>query len=491
MPTRRSSLFVSGWHPLLAAVSVVGATFLGMSLGISACIPFGPRPCRTDNQCEPNRVCAFADDATIGRCLLPGQDPNNPDNPNNPTDAGDADGGVIIPNPDGDGGTTVNNDVKAKDICVGSNFACAIDDRNRVQCWGANSQGQLGNPDTTINQIFPPRVVQDVSNAADLSCGEEHACVVADGLNGRGIYCWGDAADGQLGGIFPASAGIPTLVVPADGSVYRNLISSQNTTCYIDETDAAFCFGPNRIDNNAVTNRKIADFDTVSSLHVTNGVLCVVADIGEGEQTYCLRSFVNPVYNCVNPIGQFIHCPILDDKPVFALDSSNACTLSTSDNTSAFVCAGDNTYGVVNPAQTNAGNLAARTLVGVGQILLSADGSSNDSSLVLGGQHGCLLEKSNDPNQPNQNGGNAGGVVKCWGRDLYFSLGQNTDVGSSCVNGNARCSAPVVVDIPLSVQLAANAFNVCARTVDGDVFCWGGLSDARKKPPTQQVLAVE
>src|SRR5262249_10094678 len=63
-----------------------------------------------------------------------------------------------------------------------------------ARCWGFNADGQLGDGTTTNRST--PVVVTGVTNAATISAGSDHTCL----LRGNGtVQCWGDNQFGQLG----------------------------------------------------------------------------------------------------------------------------------------------------------------------------------------------------------------------------------------------------------------------------------------------------
>ncbi|MEZ4681268.1 MAG: hypothetical protein R2932_44345 [Caldilineaceae bacterium] len=72
---------------------------------------------------------------------------------------------------------------------------CARLVNGTVQCWGDNSQGQLGNGTRSASMV--PVTVGGLSQPATaLAAGFYHTCAVL--LDGD-IECWGDNARGQLG----------------------------------------------------------------------------------------------------------------------------------------------------------------------------------------------------------------------------------------------------------------------------------------------------
>lgn len=81
-----------------------------------------------------------------------------------------------------------------RDVSVGREHACVIASGSEVRCWGSNASAQTADEGTQM--VEPPGVVRSIEGRAEqISAGEEHTCVVA---NGR-IHCWGRNAEGQLG----------------------------------------------------------------------------------------------------------------------------------------------------------------------------------------------------------------------------------------------------------------------------------------------------
>jgi len=94
----------------------------------------------------------------------------------------------------------------------------------RVECWGDNQFFQLGNDPPANNASSTPVTVNGVTSPAALAPGAEHSCVLLQ--DGR-VECWGDNSFGQLGngserGIFnPPTApvtGITTATAATSGA---------------------------------------------------------------------------------------------------------------------------------------------------------------------------------------------------------------------------------------------------------------------------------
>ena len=77
-----------------------------------------------------------------------------------------------------------------------------------VQCWGANSSGQIG--DGTFTDAPTPVQAAGLAGASAVSVGFEHVCVTrVDQLPA----CWGAGDSGQLGDGGTSDRATPTRVI--------------------------------------------------------------------------------------------------------------------------------------------------------------------------------------------------------------------------------------------------------------------------------------
>jgi alpha-tubulin suppressor-like RCC1 family protein len=107
---------------------------------------------------------------------------------------------------------TIRNVNNAFDIDSGSGHMCALLRDGTVKCWGANSYGQLGRDNWTASP--DPQIVLNVSGAWQLDVGRNHACVLITSAtpSTRDIQCWGLNTDGQLGNGTNVNSAIPVFV---------------------------------------------------------------------------------------------------------------------------------------------------------------------------------------------------------------------------------------------------------------------------------------
>ena len=89
----------------------------------------------------------------------------------------------------------------ATDVAVGDDHTCALLVTGRLECWGANESGQVGNDNADADVLTPTLV--GPSGLAEVAAGGRNTCAFTTG--GTTTYCWGDNREGQLGAASLAS----------------------------------------------------------------------------------------------------------------------------------------------------------------------------------------------------------------------------------------------------------------------------------------------
>lgn len=91
--------------------------------------------------------------------------------------------------------TPVSGITNATAVVVGNKDTCALLGGGTIDCWGANEDGQLGDGGTESESDVPVRV-SGISNAISVAVSEESVCAL---LASGSIDCWGADSYGDLG----------------------------------------------------------------------------------------------------------------------------------------------------------------------------------------------------------------------------------------------------------------------------------------------------
>uniref|UniRef100_UPI00374EB421 RCC1 domain-containing protein n=1 Tax=uncultured Ilumatobacter sp. TaxID=879968 RepID=UPI00374EB421 len=130
-------------------------------------------------------------------------------------------------------------------IAAGGFHTCALLNTGAVNCWGYNSFGGLGN-NTNIPSSEPVAVsaFTDVSaTAVSIAAGYSHTCAL---LNTGAVNCWGSNSDGQLGNGSTTDSLVPVAVDPfTDGATAVSITAGDYHTCAVLNTGAVNCWGYN------------------------------------------------------------------------------------------------------------------------------------------------------------------------------------------------------------------------------------------------------
>jgi alpha-tubulin suppressor-like RCC1 family protein len=127
-------------------------------------------------------------------------------------------------------------------IAAGGNFSCGISASAAAYCWGVGTSGQLGIGGSTASQLTPTAVHGSLSFSS-ISTGSNHVCGV--GTTGA-AYCWGAGSNGKLGNSGTTGTGSPVAVVaPTGGNTlsFSRLAAGGSFTCGITVEGSAYCWG--------------------------------------------------------------------------------------------------------------------------------------------------------------------------------------------------------------------------------------------------------
>jgi alpha-tubulin suppressor-like RCC1 family protein len=127
------------------------------------------------------------------------------------------------------------------DIALGSLHTCALTSAGRVECWGSNGSGQLGDG-TKVDRLEPVEVWK-LKGVTSITAGFAHTCARTSGAI---IKCWGLNLYGQLGDGTTESRSLAAAVRGlAEGALH--VAARELHTCAVTLVNrAAMCWGRNR-----------------------------------------------------------------------------------------------------------------------------------------------------------------------------------------------------------------------------------------------------
>ncbi len=290
---------------------------------------------------------------------------------------------------------------------------CALDSTGAAYCWGANSDGALGDGDNSSGYSDVP-VRVDSSGAlagktlTQIAAGSDGGCVL-DSLGTA--FCWGDNDFGELGDGSTNSSSVPVAVETSGdlaGKRLTQISAGFEDTCGLDSAGVAFCWGDNSfLELGDGSGGDTDDFSSVPVAVDTHGALAdkTLAEISAGWW-----------YEC-------------------ALDTAGAAycwgTAALGDNQAS--------SNVPVPVDTS-GVLAGQTL----------------TQVSAGYGATCALDTR--------------GASFCWGDNTYGELGDGSTVSS---NVPVAVDVSRVLAGKALTQITAGAYHVCAQDSADAAYCWG------------------
>jgi alpha-tubulin suppressor-like RCC1 family protein len=118
------------------------------------------------------------------------------------------------------------------------NYSCARLSDGTARCWGANTFGGLGDGTTATRSL--PVVVSGLGNAVQMSAGQYHTCAVLTDGTAR---CWGYNGNGGLGDGTTTARSTPTLVANVSG--VATIAAGYRHSCAVLTNGTAKCWGDN------------------------------------------------------------------------------------------------------------------------------------------------------------------------------------------------------------------------------------------------------
>jgi len=344
-------------------------------------------------------------------------------------------------------------------IAAGGGQSCALIDNGTVQCWGADTSGELGDGvvTTTLTPgVNPPVTVSGLSNATAIFAANDHTCAL---LVSGTADCWGGNIEGQLGNGSTTESDVPVAVLINDLSAQGAIrVASQFSinTCALLASGTAECWGDDQSDGlgNDATTLEIPSpvaMTVVSEMKaVNNGAFgtCVLlangtvqcwggnghGEVGNGTTTDSITP--QTVSN-------------LSGVKAISLGYQFACALLSSGTVE---CWGENDLGELG----NGSFTDSSVPTVVTGPPFAVGGLSNVKAISAGLDHVCALL--------------ANGTVQCWGYNYDGELG-NGSYNSTPPYGIPEPAA--VPNLPGITVIDSGGASTCALHVSGGLLCWG------------------
>ena len=318
----------------------------------------------------------------------------------------------------GGGGTGGGGAVQ---LGAGDEDTCALLNGGSIDCWGWDGEGELGNG--TVNAVANPTpvAVGGITNAAAISASESHACAL---LAGGKIDCWGWNNYGGLGNGTTADSSTP---VPVSGITNATAITGGTPdTCALLSRGAIDCWGANaegELGNGTMTNSSTP----VAVSGITNGITNAIA-IGGGLQHSCALLAGGKIECWGDNIGGDLGDGTASGPNLcglgFYVCSANPVQVSGISNATAITTGGGDTCALLMGGSidcwgdNNYGQLGNGTVNGVpNPTPVTVSGITNATAISGGDFHACALL--------------AGGKIDCWGENNHGQLGNGTTTDSS------------------------------------------------------------
>lgn len=346
----------------------------------------------------------------------------------------------------------------------GSNFSCAINSSNGVQCWGNNASGQLGNG-TNTQSLVPVQVTGLTGGVIDIAAGSLFACALT---SSGGVKCWGENGGGQLGNkdATLADSNTPVDVYSLATGVVA-LDGGDTHMCALLATGGVKCWGGNasgQIGDGAKGN----NLWPVHALGLQSGV----ASISAGADHTCAvltdgtakcwgadggGALGNTGGNSLTPVPVVVDSAGVAVSGIMAISAGSAhtCALLT---TGGLKCWGTNTYGQLGNSNATNQNYPVN-VTGL---------TSGVAAVSAGDSYTCAVL--------------ADGSAKCWGQNYVGQLGNGTTSVYNVPNSTPLSVSGLssgVASISTEINAGIYSAHTCAAMAAGGVKCWGNNSNGQ------------
>jgi alpha-tubulin suppressor-like RCC1 family protein len=307
--------------------------------------------------------------------------------------------------------------IEAEEVTAGPSHTCVRSTVGGVWCWGRGGSGQLGTPSTI--DFLVPASVRDLAGVTGVAAGGAHTCAITGDLtSGGSVRCWGAGSDGQLGDGSATDQPHPPAPLPSPSDVVALRLGAAHS-CALRVTGEVACWGSNDrgqlgVGDDTVTNSAtpmlVTNLSGVVSLDAGDRHTCAVDGAGqarcwgagkEGQLGWTMVAVDHAGPGEVHDAGGAIVTGIVE----VATGAHHTCARLAADlrpqTPGPVMCWGDNSDG-----QLGDGTLVTRPLA------VPTAGLSDAIAITAGRAHTCALRQDR--------------TVVCWGADDSGQLGEGS-----------------------------------------------------------------
>jgi alpha-tubulin suppressor-like RCC1 family protein len=325
-------------------------------------------------------------------------------------------------------------------MSAGAANACGLTTTGATYCWGSNSNGQLGNGDTTKTNVSIPVLVgagQLPVSFTQLSVSAFYAC----GLTAGGAaYCWGLNAYGELGigtstGPRDCSPGFSCSALPMAvlGGLTFAAIGSGGPSCGMTSGGEVYCWGLNNVGQ--LGGGMPHGINSTTPVLLTGAPSIVAVAVGGGHS--CGLTTAHAAY-CWGDLGTGDTVAGGFAFATIYAGQNHTCGLTS---TGAAYCWGGNGRGEIGD-----GSSADRSTP------VAVVGGFTFVTLTGGWEHTCGITPT--------------GAAYCWGTNAHGELGIGT------AGNNSYTPIAAAQGFTFSA-ISAGRSHTCGLTPGGAVYCWG------------------
>ncbi|HEU4838392.1 MAG TPA: LamG-like jellyroll fold domain-containing protein, partial [Micavibrio sp.] len=369
-------------------------------------------------------------------------------------------------------------------ISRGDHTICGVTKRGIAYCWGQDGNGELGNGGTTGDQNTPNEI-DSPEDFVKIDVGSGTVC----GLRASGkISCWGAGSNGQIGnGTTTATNPLPLEV--SDPGPFIDLAVSGPTNCAIKETGSVWCWGTdgsnvlgdgdlNSSNVSIPVQAKIGNAFQISGSNLAmHALVHTSANAPLGTRDFngkfsVAASETNALHACQIRADGTIWCwgtenngelgnggaatdstatpvRVTDPGPWYQVSAGREHTCGIKTDGSAW-CWGNDANGELGNAGTAGDQVSPSPVTNVDTVQWTQISAGS-------GSHTCGIK--------------ADGSAWCWGSDMNGKLGNGA-------GGNATQPSAITSSLPWTM-ISAGQGSSCGIKSDSTLWCWGDASNGK------------